>query len=88
MEGAALMPNSAGALTKSSETSPRQVLLVEDDDVLRRNYEILLSAYQLSVVTCSNKSEALVAFQNSNFDVVILDVTLGRDFEVACTRFG
>lgn len=62
-------------------TSPRRVLLVEDDDVLRRNYELLLGAHQLSVCGCATKSEAVAAFDREAFDVVILDVTLGRDYE-------
>jgi two-component system, OmpR family, response regulator len=70
------------AEVKSSQSSTaRRVLLVEDDDVLRRNYETLLSAHKLSVLACATKSEALLAFDRENFDVVILAVTLGDDFE-------
>jgi two-component system, OmpR family, response regulator len=59
----------------------RRVLLVEDDDDLRRDYELLLSAHRLSVHSCATKSEAISAFGRENFDVVILDVTLGHDYE-------
>jgi two-component system OmpR family response regulator len=62
-------------------TSPRRVLLVEDDDVLRRNYELLLGAHQLSVCGCATKMDAIAAFNREAFDVIILDVTLGRDYE-------
>jgi two-component system OmpR family response regulator len=65
----------------SDATSLRRVLLVEDDDILRRNYEMLLSAHQLSVCACATKSDAIAAFGRETFDVVVLDVTLGRDFE-------
>jgi two-component system OmpR family response regulator len=61
--------------------SMRRVLLVEDDDVLRRNYETLLGAHRLSVCACATKSEAVAAFGREAFDVVILDVTLGADYE-------
>jgi two-component system, OmpR family, response regulator len=61
--------------------SMRRVLLVEDDDVLRRNYEMLLVAHRLAVCACSTTSEAIAAFGREPFDVVILDVTLGRDYE-------
>jgi len=59
----------------------RRVLLVEDDDRLRTNYETLLSAHQLSVKACATKAEAMAAFGGENFDVIILDVTLGSDSE-------
>ena len=66
----------------TTSTSPmRRVLLVEDDDVLRRNYETLLSAHRLSVCSCATKSEAVAAFEREVFNVVILDVTLGDEFE-------
>ncbi len=58
----------------------RSVLLVEDDDVLRRNYETLLKGHQLDVCACATKAEAIEAFDRSVFDVIILDVTLeGED---------
>jgi two-component system, OmpR family, response regulator len=59
----------------------RRVLLVEDDDTLRRNYELLLSSHGLSVTACASKSEANSAFAREHFDVAILDVTLGSDYE-------
>jgi two-component system OmpR family response regulator len=59
----------------------RRVLLVEDDDILRRNYETLLCTHRLSVFACANKFDAAAAFERETFDVVILDVTLGRDYE-------
>lgn len=62
-------------------TSMRRVLLVEDDDMLRANYGALLEAHRLSVRACATKADALVAFDEEAFDVVILDVTLGRDYE-------
>src|SRR5215475_12460690 len=65
----------------SDPTSLRRVLLVEDDDVLRANYEMLLGAHRLSVYACATKSEAVAAFDREVFDVVILDVTLGHDYE-------
>jgi two-component system OmpR family response regulator len=61
--------------------SRRQVLLVEDDNVLRRNYETLLSAHRLSVTACANKAEAMTAFGKHAFDVIILDVTLEGAYE-------
>lgn len=61
--------------------SMRRVLLVEDDDRLRANYETLLSAHQLAVRSCATKAEATAAFAEESYDVIILDVTLGSDSE-------
>lgn len=59
----------------------RRVLLVEDDNVLRANYQALLGAHRLLVCACATKAEAMAAFASEPFDVVILDVTLGHDYE-------
>jgi two-component system OmpR family response regulator len=63
------------------EMSARRVLLVEDDDILRKNYTVLLTAHRLSVTACSSKPEAISAFERGVFDVIVLDVTLGDDYE-------
>jgi two-component system, OmpR family, response regulator len=68
----------------------RRVLLVEDDEILRRNYEALLSAHRLTVCACATKFDAIAAFNNDTFDVVILDVSLGGEYEAGfdlCQRF-
>lgn len=68
----------------------KKVLLVEDDDVLRNNYDLLLSAHKLSVVTADTKSSAIKVFDSDTFDVVILDVTLHSDYEAGfelCQNF-
>jgi PleD family two-component response regulator len=63
------------------KASIRRVLLVEDDEILRTNYETLLSMHRLAVRACATKSEAIEAFDKDIFDVVILDITLGGDDE-------
>jgi two-component system OmpR family response regulator len=71
-------------------SSPRRVLLVEDDDVLRSNYERLLSAHRLAVCACATTKDAIAAFDREQFDVIILDVTLGREYEAGfdlCQKF-
>ncbi|MGI9486672.1 MAG: response regulator [Geminicoccaceae bacterium] len=64
-----------------SDTKAKRILLVEDIDILRANYETLLEAHHFSVQGCASKAEALDAFAREKFDVVILDVTLGPDYE-------
>jgi len=68
-------------MVASDQVRRRRVLLVEDDDILRRNYETLLSSRHLTVHTCATKSDALAAFDRETFDVLILDVTLGGEYE-------
>jgi two-component system OmpR family response regulator len=68
----------------------RRVLLVEDNEILRRNYEALLRAHRLAVCACASKSEAIAAFKRGAFDVVILDVSIGGDYEAGfdlCQKF-
>jgi two-component system, OmpR family, response regulator len=70
--------------------SMRRILLVEDDDILRKNYETLLGAHHLAVSACATKTEAIAAFNREIFDVIILDVTLGSDYEAGfdlCQKF-
>ncbi|WP_284278438.1 response regulator [Mesorhizobium huakuii] len=75
----------------ATETVPmRRVLLVEDDEVLRQNYEMLLTAHRLSVCACGTKASAITEFDRGKFDVVILDVTLGAEYEAGfelCQHF-
>jgi two-component system, OmpR family, response regulator len=68
----------------------RRVLLVEDDPILRTNYEALLVAHRLSVCSCQSSEEARRAFGAEDFNVVILDVTLGAEYEAGfdlCREF-
>ena len=68
----------------------RRVLLVEDDDILRGNYEALLRAHGLTVSACGTKSDAVAAFDHQGFDVIILDVSLGGEHEAGfdlCQKF-
>ena len=77
-------------MIENNQETMRRVLLVEDDDILRRNYEALLNAYRLKVVACATKLEAFEAFGREIFDVVILDITLGNDCEAGfelCQKF-
>lgn len=64
-----------------SETKAKRILLVEDIEILRANYQTMLEAHHFSVFGCGTKAEAIAAFDREAFDVVILDVTLGTDYE-------
>lgn len=68
-------------VTASEADALRRVLLVEDDQILRQNYEMLLKAHRLSVRSCATKADAISIFDHDHFDIIILDVTLGSDYE-------
>jgi two-component system, OmpR family, response regulator len=58
----------------ASDLAPmRRVLLVEDDEILRRNYKALLSTHGFDVRICATKSDAIAALNQDGFDVIILD---------------
>jgi two-component system, OmpR family, response regulator len=65
----------------SERQMTRGVLLVEDDDILRSNYEELLRSHRLEVRACATKEEAVRAFDQAMYDVIILDVSIGGDEE-------
>jgi len=82
--------NTVEMIASDTTSTMRRVLLVEDDEILRRNYEALLAAHRLAVCACASKSEAIAAFKRDTFDVVILDVSLGDEYEAGfdlCQKF-
>jgi two-component system OmpR family response regulator len=80
LAAAAVLDNS-GELASAVAGPMKRVLLVEDDDILRANYATLLEAHRLAVSACATKAEAIAAFNREIFDVIILDVTLGSEYE-------
>jgi two-component system OmpR family response regulator len=68
--------NTVAMITSDATSTMRRVLLVEDDDILQRNYEALLGAHRLAICARATKSEAIAAFKRDAFDVVTLDVSL------------
>lgn len=69
---------------------PRRILLVEDDEVLRSNYSELLIAHNFEVRSAATSHDAEMAFLEGNYDVIVLDVTLGANYEAGfelCHRF-
>jgi two-component system, OmpR family, response regulator len=82
--------NTVEMIASDTTSTMRRVLLVEDDEILRRNYAALLGAHRLAVCACASKSEAMAAFKREAFDVVVLDVSLGDEYEAGfdlCQRF-
>ena len=54
----------------------RSILYVEDNDDLRETIGMLLEGEGREVVLCANSEDALVAFAQRDFDVLITDVSL------------
>lgn len=65
----------------NADSSQRRVLFVEDDTTLRENYTSLLKYHRLAVTACHDKQTALDAFEAGRFNVILLDVTLGDNYE-------
>ncbi len=67
----------------SSQADPLtglRVLVVEDEPMILMTLEDILADLGVEVVaTATSHGEALVAAQSADFDVAILDVTLGND---------
>lgn len=59
----------------------REIVLVEDDDVIRENYAELLSDEGFKVKTCRNREEAMVCFNQRLPDIAILDISLEEERE-------
>ena len=53
-----------------------RILYVEDNDDVRGALAFLLRADDREVIECRNGEEALAAFESSNFDAVITDISL------------
>ena len=54
----------------------RKILLAEDDTVSRNMVTILLKQRNFEVIAVENGLEAVAAFQNNKFDVILMDVNM------------
>ncbi|MFF9849430.1 two-component system response regulator CseB [Streptomyces litmocidini] len=70
-----------------SPTSTARVLLVEDDDLMRRAFAVALERYGYGVRAVGDGLAGLEAFREHDFDLLILDVMLpGLDGIGLCRR--
>ena len=58
---------------KSACTEQPRILVVEDDDLLRRTYEMLLRCEDFEVSCAENGAEGLRLFQEQPFDLILTD---------------
>ena len=59
-----------------SNTTPLQILLVEDEPIIRLNTTNLLQKLGHSVVAAASKAAAMTALQTRTFDVLLTDINL------------
>ncbi len=59
----------------------RNIVLVEDDDVIRENYSELLSDEGFNVSSFSNREDAMASFSQELPDIAILDISLEQERE-------
>jgi len=64
------------ATEKQSETDDPRVLVVDDEDSLCELLELILEEEGFEVETAQNRDDALEAFRNGSFDVVLQDIKL------------
>lgn len=63
-------------LTGPSGARPGRVLLVEDDDAVRRAFQLVLARHGHDVVTAGDAEEAFAAVDRNAFDVIVSDIRL------------
>jgi len=54
----------------------RKILLVEDEEVLRDTYLMILSTQPFLVDSASNGKEALELYRNKRYDLILLDIMM------------
>ncbi|MEU6863460.1 two-component system response regulator CseB [Streptomyces sp. NPDC046876] len=77
----------SSSLPAAGSAQPVRVLLVEDDDLMRRSFALALERYGYEVKTAADGLAGLEAFRDGAFDLLILDVMLpGLDGIGLCRR--
>jgi CheY-like chemotaxis protein len=54
----------------------RKILVVEDEDILRETYEIILSTEPYDIDTAVNGEEALLKCKENVYDLILLDLMM------------
>jgi CheY-like chemotaxis protein len=54
----------------------RRILLVEDEDILRESYDMVLSTQPYIVDTAANGQEALEKYRENHYDLILLDIMM------------
>jgi CheY-like chemotaxis protein len=54
----------------------RKILVVEDEDILRETYELILSTEPYIIDTARNGQEALEACKTKRYDLILLDIMM------------
>ena len=54
----------------------RRILVVEDEDILRETYELILSTEPYTIETATNGQEAIDMVSQKKYDLILLDVMM------------
>ena len=54
----------------------RKILVVEDEEILRETYELILSTEPYIIDTATNGEEALRKCESTKYDLILLDVMM------------
>lgn len=54
----------------------RKILLVEDEEILRESYELILNTEPYVIHTAINGQDALGKFQETRYDLILLDIMM------------
>jgi ATP-dependent Lon protease len=61
-----------------NQLSIARVLVVDDEEIARKNLDYILRKEGYTVVMAANGAEALEKMETSNFDVVVTDIMMGN----------
>lgn len=56
----------------------RKILIVEDEEILRESYKLILSTEPYTVMAASDGGEALKICEKHTFDLILLDLMMPR----------
>ncbi len=54
----------------------RKILLVEDEQILRETYQLILSTLPYNIDVASDGKAALLKCQSENYDLILLDIMM------------
>lgn len=56
----------------------RKILIVEDDEILRESYRMILSTEPYDILTANNGEEAHKLVKEKKFDLILLDIMMPK----------
>lgn len=69
-----------------AEFNGRRILVVENSELNRRWFEVMLPAWGLQLQVVANGTQAAECWAEETFDAILIDTTLPEDFEKLCAQ--